>query len=49
MQHRYNEQYYDAVRGLYIGEYLYIVNSEEGIVSYSLNDYKKVSEFKIYK
>lgn len=35
---------YLAMRGLYIGEYIYIVNPGQGIMVYSINDYSKVAE-----
>ena len=40
-------QYVDKVRGLYIGEYFYIVNPDRKIYAIDLTKYKKVSEIKI--
>ena len=34
--------YYVNTRGLYIGDYIYIVNEKEGIFVYDMNTFEKV-------
>ncbi|MGL4484566.1 MAG: beta-propeller domain-containing protein, partial [Anaerovoracaceae bacterium] len=41
-----DEYYYDSARGLYIGNYFYIV-SEKNISSYDMTDYAKVAELNL--